>query len=123
MLHWHINCYLLTCVDLVEGWWSGRGVAGSRRPQVGSSRRRLATAAFDQAVNVFLFIEHEHTNIVKPVGGGACCVADAGGISGSFHPTAPTPPYFGLSPTVECSNEGTWPSTAVNPTTSKFFQA
>ena len=102
-------------------------VVGSR-PQVGSSiliapRRRLATAAFDQAVNVFLFIEHEHTDIVKPVGSGACCVADAGGISGSFHPTAPTPPYFGLSPTVECSNEGTWPSTVVNPNTSKFFQA
>jgi hypothetical protein len=49
-------------------------VVGSR-PQVGSSvlvapRRRLATAAFDQAVNVFLFIEHEHTNIVKSVGVG-----------------------------------------------------
>ena len=43
MLHWHINCYLLTCVDLVEGWWSDRGVAGSR-PQVGSSRRRAIAA-------------------------------------------------------------------------------
>ena len=87
-------------------------VVGSR-PQVGSSiliapRRRLATAAFDQAVNVFLFIDHEHTNIVKPVGSVACCVADAGGISGSFHPTAPMPHYFRPSPTLECSNMGTW---------------
>ena len=75
-------------------------VVGSR-PQVGSSiliapRRRLATAAFDQAVNVFLFIEHEHTNIVKPVGGGACCVADAGGISGSFHPCTNAPIFYTL---------------------------
>ena len=72
VLHWHISCYLPTCDNLVEGWWSGRGVAGSR-PQVGSSilvapRRCLATVAFDQAVKFLLFIRHEHIGTMGPVG-------------------------------------------------------
>ena len=103
MLHWHINCYLLTCVDLVEGWWSGRGVAGSRRPQVGSSRRRLATAAFDQAVTFLLFTYHEHISIMQLVGRWGVLRCRYWWDLGPLPPYCAHAPIFGPSPTLGCA--------------------
>lgn len=113
-LHWPSNCQYITRVDLIwelEIGQSGRcfstpgGILHPHRTQTTSRHRGLRSID-----GVFLFIEQEHTYIAKPVRGEACCTADAGGISGSFHPIAPAPPYFGRSQALECSNEGTWPS-------------
>jgi hypothetical protein len=87
---------------LVEGWWSGRGVIGSR-PQVGSSRRRLATAAFDQAVTFLLFIHHKHIITVKLVGRWGVLRCRYWWDLGPLPPYCAHAPIFGPSPTLGCA--------------------
>ena len=73
-LHWHSNCQYITCIELIRGleigqsgrWFPTPGeLLHTHRTQTTSHHHGLRSSG-----DVFLLTEHEHTNIVKPVGVG-----------------------------------------------------
>jgi len=93
---------------LVEGWWSGRGVAGSR-PQVGSSilvaprTKSRHRSLRSSGGYFFLLVPHKRINIMKLVGGWGVLRCRYWWDLGPLPPYCAHAPIFGPSPTLGCA--------------------